>query len=204
MQVQHKSKTISIFSPYNNSELKYQQIIAVNRNVYMNMQVLTKTKLYTTMINIIIVDILAANIHDAASCIEICKTVKELCQCVIDLRIPKSTMYFTFTLSRYPKASSQIGLLDPFDNTIKVCFLISPYKKQQLQTQSFDAAGLKQTLEKTEGANQEQTIQRNIGYTRHKMKTGKTKNTTQKTQKDEEHRPPKKPGVTTQELDYGN
>lgn len=51
------------------------------------------------MMNTIIADIIAANIHDAgikASCIEICKTVKDLCQCVIDLRIPKSAMYFHF------------------------------------------------------------------------------------------------------------
>jgi dethiobiotin synthetase len=44
----------------------------------------------------IIAGILAANIHDAGikvSCIKMCKTVKELCQCVIDLRVPKSTMY---------------------------------------------------------------------------------------------------------------
>ena len=129
------------------------------------MQVLTNTKLYTTMMKTIIADILAGNIHDAgikASCIKICKTVKELCQCVIDLRIPKSTMYCTFILIRYPKVSSQFGFLDPFDNTIKVCFLISPYKKTAALDSKFSCCWAKTNVRENGRGNQEQKIQRKL------------------------------------------
>ena len=59
------------------------------------------------------------------------------------------------------------------------------------------------TLEKTEGAiNNEQSRDNINGYTRNRMTTNRTKNTTQKTKKDEQHGPIQNRGSVYYSLVY--
>jgi len=71
------------------------------------------------------------------------------------------------------------------------------FKLQKCTGSNYQIVLLKKTLEKTEGAIKygQSRETGNIGYTRHKTKANKTKNTTQNTKIDEQHGPHQKPRV---------